>query len=104
MKPAKPNESALQFNSLMKASFLYEAAIHPMRQQLLSILTEEKRLSAKAMADILFLEEETCIQQLSILCGAGLLFRQPDAGEVYYTVDSEKLQQLYDCAEALLQL
>lgn len=103
MKHAKQNASVLQFSTIMKASFIFEAAIHPMRQQLLALLQEEGRLAAKAIAAFLFLEEELCLQQLSILCGAGLLLRQVDGKEVYFILNQEKLQQLYACSDELLE-
>lgn len=101
MKQAKQNQSALQFSTIMKASFIFEAAVNPMRRQLLAVLQEERRLSIKTIAALLFLEEELCRQQLSILYGAGLLKRQADSEDVYYTLNQEKLQQLYACADEL---
>lgn len=103
MKHTKQNASEFQFSTILKASIIFEAAIHPMRQQLLALLQEERGLSYKAIAATLLLEEELCLQQLSILCGAGLLLRQKDNGDVFYTVDKEKLQQLYACADELME-
>lgn len=102
MKPTKQQKAPLPFSAILKASFLYEAAIHPMRQQIIGLLLLEKRLPALAIADILFLEEEVCVQQLSILCGVGLVIRQTEDGDVFYRLDRQKLEQLYACAEVLL--
>ena len=103
MKQVKQKEPELQFNVLLKASFLFEAAIHPLRQQLLSLLEEEERVSVKTICSLLDIEEAICVQQLSILCGVGLLTRKTEDGDVFYAVQHEKLHQLYLCSEALLQ-
>jgi DNA-binding MarR family transcriptional regulator len=103
MKQVKQKEPELQLDAMLKASFLFEAAIHPLRHQLLSLLIEEDRVSIKTLCYLLDLEEATCVQQLSILCGVGLLIRKTDEEDVYYTVHYEKLHQLYLCADALLE-
>ena len=102
MKPVKHQPLDLNLTPLLQASFLFEAAVNPMRQQLLALLTEEDKLTAKALCSTLNVEESFCLQQLSILCGAGLLRRKADGEEVFFSVRFEKLHQLYACAEAVL--
>lgn len=102
MKTARQQNSKLQLTSLLKASFLFEAAIHPMRQQLIGLLIKEGTLTASAICDLSGIEDALCVQQLSILCETGLLVRHAEFGVVFYSVQHQKLQQLYQCADALL--
>lgn len=102
MKSVRKKELAIQSGTLLKASFLFEAAIHPMRLQLLNLLIAHGGLTATSIFALLDIESDTGLQQLSILCGVGLLLRNTESEEVFYTVNYEKLDQLYRCAEALL--
>ena len=102
MKPVKHQPLDLNLTPLLKASFLFEAAVNPMRQQLLAVLTENEHLTARSLGYLLNVEEAICLQQLSILCGAGLLRRNADGNDVFFSVRLDKLNQLYACAEAVL--
>ena len=102
MKSVRKKEFTIQSDTLLKASFLFEAAIHPMRLQLLNLLIAHGGLTSTAIFDLLDLETEIGLQQLSILCGVGLLLRNAEGEEMFYTVNYEKLDQLYRCAESLL--
>ena len=102
MKPVKHQPLDLNLTPLLQASFLFEAAVNPMRQQLLAVLTENEHLTARSLGYLLNVEEAICLQQLSILCGAGLLRRNADGNDVFFSVRLDKLNQLYACAEAVL--
>ena len=101
MKPVKKKELNIQADTLLKASFLFEAVIHPMRLRLLNLLIAHGGLTTTAILSMLELEPEICVQQLSILCGVGLLLRNTEGEEVFYTVNYKKLDQLDRCAELL---
>ena len=104
MKPIKQDLLEIQSFELLKASFLFEAAIHPFRQQLLSLLCEEDRwLTATAIADLLNASRIFCMQHLSILVGVNLLFREKNEGNVFYFINEEKLEDLNAAAKALSQ-
>lgn len=102
MKSVKKKDLLIQADILLKASFLFEAVIHPMRHQLLNLLIAQGGLTTTAILRMLKVEPEICVQQLSILCGVGLVLRNTEGEDVFYTVNYEKLDQLYRCAEILL--
>lgn len=101
MKPCRSEELNIHSHELLKASFLFEAAIHPVRRHLLQLLTEEHRLPAAIIYRKLHLSKALCIQHLSILCGVGLVLRQANGEQLLYAVNYEKLDELHAAAEAL---
>lgn len=102
MKPCRSEELNLHSLELLKASFLFEAAIHPVRRHLLHLLAKEQRLSASAIYRKLRLSKGLCIQHLSILCGVGLVLRRAIGAQLFYEVNHAKLDDLHAAAETLL--
>jgi len=102
MKTSQADTLVIRSSELLKASFLFEAIVHPMRGKLLEAILEEGRLTASELWQRLGIEEALCLQQLSILCGVGLLLRQPETERVFYAVNHAKMEVLYTAAEALL--
>ncbi len=99
LKSMKKKDFIIQTDTLQKASFLFEAIIHPMRLKVLNLLIDYGGLTTAAVSLILKQESQICVQQLSILCGVGLVLRNTESEEVFYTVNYKKLDQLYRCAE-----
>lgn len=102
MKTTHADTLIIRSNDLLKASFLFEAIVHPMRRRLVEAVLEEEGLTATALSQKLEIEQGLCLQQLSILCGVGLLLRRREGRQIVYVVDQEKIEALNSAAGALL--
>jgi DNA-binding transcriptional ArsR family regulator len=97
-------ESSLQIENLQlkKAALILRAINHPLRQQLLRLIHQNKQMTVTSIYVKLRLEQSVASQHLAILRKAGLVNTARDGKFIYYSVNYDRLQQLHTIAAQLI--
>jgi DNA-binding transcriptional ArsR family regulator len=97
-------ESSLQVDSLQlkKAALILRAINHPLRQQMLRLIHQNKQITVTSIYVKLRLDQSVASQHLAILRTAGFVNTVRDAKFIYYSVNYERLQQIHTIAAELI--
>lgn len=90
-KDARPFE--IDVILLKKTALLYRAVNHQLRQQILSLLHKNSRMTVSRLYAKLRIEQSVASQHLAILRKAGMVINERDGKNVYYRVNYDRLQK-----------
>ncbi len=98
------NGSALKVDLLnvKKASLVLRAINHKLRQQILKLIDEQKKITVTEIYVKLRLEQSVASQHLAILRKAGFVNTERDGKFIYYTINSARIEELNQFVESLL--
>lgn len=88
--------------NVKKASLVLRAINHKLRQQILKLIDENGRITVTEIYVKLRLEQSVASQHLSILRKAGFVNTERDGKYIYYTVNAQRIQELNNFVESLL--
>src|SRR5580765_1028883 len=80
--------------NVKKASLILRAINHKLRQQILKLIDEQGRITVTEIYVKLRLEQSVASQHLAILRKAGFVRTERDGKFIYYSVSSERLEEL----------
>src|SRR5579862_5730673 len=92
----------VDFINLKKAAMILRALNHKLRQQIVRILDEHKKLTVTELYIQLRLEQSVASQHLAILRRAGVVKTEREGKFIYYTVGFERLREITKCADELI--
>jgi DNA-binding transcriptional ArsR family regulator len=94
--PAMENFSSLNvdLHNLKKAAMVLRAINHKLRQQVLKLIDENGKMTVTEIYVKLRLEQSVASQHLAILRKAGFVKTERDGKFIYYSVSSERLEEL----------
>jgi DNA-binding transcriptional ArsR family regulator len=97
-------ESSLQIDSLQlkKAALILRAINHPLRQQMLQLIHQNKQITVTSIYEKLRLEQSVASQHLALLRTAGFVNTARDARFIYYSVNYDRIEQLHTIAAELI--
>ena len=98
------DELIIDSYQLKKAAQIYRAVNHHLRQQILYLLIQNKRMQVTKIYETLNLEQAVASQQLAILRKAGLVITERQAKFVYYSVCYEKIKEMHENAAKLISI
>ena len=81
---------------------ILRALNHKLRQQIVKLLDENKRLTVTELYIQLRLEQSVASQHLAILRRAGIVKTERDGKFIYYTINSERLADIIKCVDELI--
>src|ERR1700760_3373070 len=81
----------VDFINLKKAAMILRALNHKLRQQIVRILDEQKRLTVTELYIHLRLEQSVASQHLAILRRAGIVKTERDGKFIYYIINHYRL-------------
>ena len=84
-----------------KAALVFRALNHKLRQQILKLIDEQKRLTVTEIYVRLRLEQSVASQHLAILRRAGIVKTERDGKFIYYSVNSARVAHIMECVEDL---
>jgi DNA-binding transcriptional ArsR family regulator len=87
---------------LKKTALLYRAVNHQLRQQILSLLHKNSRMTVSRIYAKLRIEQSVASQHLAILRKAGMVISERDGKNVYYRVNYDRLHKFQDVSARLL--
>ena len=88
--------------NLKKAGLILRAVNHKLRQQILKLIDEHKRITVTELYVKLRLEQSVASQHLAILRKAGFVKTVRDGKFIFYSVNTNRLKDLNKFIEELL--
>lgn len=92
----------VDFLNLKKAAMILRALNHKLRQQIIRILDENKRLTVTELYVQLRLEQSVASQHLAILRRAGIVKTERDGKFIYYTVNNNRISDIMKSVDELI--
>lgn len=92
----------LDFLHLKKAALVLRAMNHKLRQQMIKLLDENKKMTVTEIYVKLRLEQSVASQHLAILRRAGIVITQRDGKFIYYTINYERVAEVNKFVEDLV--
>ena len=84
----------VDYHALKKAALVLRALNHKLRQQLLKLIEEEKKITVTEIYVRLRLEQSVASQHLAILRKAGIVTTERDGKFIYYTVNYKRIDEI----------
>lgn len=97
MMPAKTSVNSpinVDYHALKKAALVLRALNHKLRQQLLKLIEEEKKITVTEIYVRLRLEQSVASQHLAILRKAGIVNTERDGKFIFYTVNYKRIDEI----------
>ena len=92
---AETNETVhVDFIRLKKAAMILRALNHKLRQQLLHLLDEHKKVTVTEIYVKLRLEQSVVSQHLAIMRRAGIVTTKREGKFIYYSVNYQRVQDI----------
>jgi DNA-binding transcriptional ArsR family regulator len=90
-------------NELRKASTVLRAINHPLRQQMLRIIHQAGTMTVTELYVKLRLEQSVASQHLGILRGASLVTTKRQAKNIFYSVNTNRLDMMHSIVSDLIK-
>jgi DNA-binding transcriptional ArsR family regulator len=92
----------INFHNVKKAALVLRALNHKLRQQMLGLIDNEKKITVTEIYVRMRLEQSVASQHLAILRKAGIVETQRDGKFIYYTVNNNRVKDINRLSEELL--
>jgi DNA-binding transcriptional ArsR family regulator len=92
----------LDYSELRKAVLVLRAINHKLRQQIMELIEENKRMTVTDIYVKLRLEQSVASQHLAILRRAGVVNTERDGKFIYYGLDKKRIGQISEIIEDLI--
>jgi ArsR family transcriptional regulator, virulence genes transcriptional regulator len=93
----------VDFLNLKKAAMILRALNHKLRQQIIRILDENKKLTVTELYVQLRLEQSVASQHLAILRRAGIVKTDREGKFIYYTINHGRVGDIMKCVDELIE-
>ena len=88
--------------NVKKAALILRAVNHKLRQQILKLIDEHGKMTVTELYVKLRLEQSVASQHLAILRKAGFVSTERDGKFIYYSVNTQRLEELNQFVHELL--
>lgn len=95
--PAKQTTASpvnIDYHALKKAAMVLRALNHKLRQQLLKLIEDERRITVTEIYVRLRLEQSVASQHLAILRKAGIVNTEREGKFIFYTVNYKRIDEI----------
>lgn len=93
----------VDFVNLKKAAMILRALNHKLRQQIVKLIDENKKLTVTEIYIKLRLEQSVASQHLAILRRAGVVKTTRDGKFIYYSVNAARIEGIMSCVQSLTE-
>jgi len=93
----------VDFVNLKKAAMILRALNHKLRQQIVKLIDENKKLTVTEIYIKLRLEQSVASQHLAILRRAGIVQTSRDGKFIYYSVHNQRIDDIMKCVHSLTE-
>ena len=93
----------LDYIAVKKAAMVLRAINHKLRQQMIKLLEDHKRMTVTEIYVKLRLEQSVASQHLAILRRAGIVKTTRDGKFIYYSVNSTRIDDIMKCVHSLTE-
>src|SRR3954465_12545482 len=98
----RPDAININYHNIKKASLVLRALNHKLRQQILSLIETEKKITVTEIYVRMRLEQSVASQHLAILRRAGIVSTQRDGKFIYYTVNYKRIDEITKMVDDLV--
>ncbi len=98
----QPGSLTINLLNIKKAALVLRAINHKLRQQMLKQIDEQGRITVTELYVRLRLEQSVASQHLAILRKAGFVKTERDGKFIYYSVNTDRLQEVNELVGNLL--
>lgn len=99
---APPQTLKINFINLKKAALVLRSLNHKLRQQIISLIETEKKITVTEIFVRMRLDQSVVSQHLAILRRAGVVITERDGKFIYYSVDYKRINEITAFAEELI--
>lgn len=92
----------VNYNNVKKAAMVFRALNHKLRQQILSLIDNDKRITVTEIYVKMRLEQSVASQHLAILRRAGIVSTQRDGKFIYYSINNGRIDDINRIAQDLI--
>lgn len=92
----------INYHNVKKASLVLRALNHKLRQQILSLIEAEKKITVTEIYVRMRLEQSVASQHLAIMRRAGVVTTQREGKFIYYLVNYKRIDELNQCVQELV--
>jgi DNA-binding transcriptional ArsR family regulator len=92
----------INYLSIKKAALVLRALNHKLRQQMIRLLEENRRMTVTELYVQLRLEQSVASQHLAILRRAGIVKAERDGKFIYYRINEERVLRINEFVDTLL--
>ena len=96
------DEVKIDFLQVKKSSLILRALNHKLRQQILKLLEEKRKLTVTEIYVQLRLEQSVASQHLAILRRAGIVKTEREGKFIYYGLNHQRIAEINRCVVELL--
>ena len=97
-----PETLKINFHNLKKAALVLRSLNHKLRQQILTLIETEKKITVTEIYVRMRLEQSVASQHLAILRRAGIVTTQRDGKFIYYTVNYKRIEEINKLVQDLI--
>jgi len=102
VKGNEEDEIKIDFLQIKKSSLILRALNHKLRQQILKLLEEQRKLTVTEIYVQLRLEQSVASQHLAILRRAGIVKTEREGKFIYYGLNHKRIAEINRCVVDLL--
>lgn len=92
----------LDYIAVKKAAMVLRAINHKLRQQIIKLLEEHKKMTVTEIYVKLRLEQSVASQHLAILRRAGIVVTERDGKFIHYTINTQRVAEVAAFVEELV--
>ena len=94
-------QNKMDYIAVKNVAMILRAINHKLRQQIMKLLEENKRLNVTDIYVKLRLEQSVASQMLAILRRANIVSTERNGKEIYYTLNHKRITQVVEFAHKL---
>jgi len=92
--PIKMDTIKIDYYNVKKAALILRALNHKLRQQLIKLIEDEKKITVTEIYVRLKLEQSVASQHLAILRKAGIVNTQRDGKFIFYIINHKRIDEI----------
>ena len=97
-----PEVSLPDFHAVRKATLLFRAINHKLRQQMLKLLLAREQMTVTELHQAMLLEQSVASQHLAILRRTGFVKTKREGKFVWYMINPQRLEEIKTVLNILL--
>ncbi len=94
VQTTKTGTIKIDYYNVKKAALILRALNHKLRQQLIKLIEEEKKITVTEIYVRLKLEQSVASQHLAILRKAGIVTTQRDGKFIFYIINHKRIEEI----------
>jgi len=99
---AKVGGIKIDYYNVKKAALILRALNHKLRQQLIKLIEDEKKITVTEIYVRLKLEQSVASQHLAILRKAGIVNTQRDGKFIFYIINHKRIDEISEIVNQLV--